>query len=190
MEIRYFDIKGIFELIPDVFHDERGSFFESYNQDKFLEKGFELSFVQDNQSFSKKHVLRGLHFQREPYGQGKLIRVIGGKALDVAVDIRPGSPTFGKHVSCMLDGAKNNMLFIPEGLAHGFITLEDTILLYKCTRTYRKGDDAGIVWNDPELAIDWGIKNPILSEKDKHLPGFKTYRDSLFRGNSKSNPSR
>lgn len=166
MEIRESYIKGLFELTPKIFADERGHFFESFNK-KVLEKiGVKSEFVQDNQSFSKPGVIRGLHFQRPPYSQAKLVRVIKGKVLDVAVDLRRNSPTFGQYDMVLLDSERSNMLYVPEGFAHGFVALEETILFYKCTNFYNKESESGIRYDDPELNIDWQIKNPIVSEKD------------------------
>ncbi|HLF33264.1 MAG TPA: dTDP-4-dehydrorhamnose 3,5-epimerase [Cyclobacteriaceae bacterium] len=179
MEIRSFDIEGVFEIIPDIYRDERGFFFESWNREKFLEKDINLNFVQDNQSFSRKNVLRGLHFQYQPFDQGKLVRVISGRALDIAVDIRTGSPTLGKYISCILDSETNNMLYMPGGFAHGFLALTDAVLFYKCTRTYKKKWEGGILWNDPDLAIDWGINSPVVSDRDNRLPSFKEYLKNL-----------
>lgn len=173
-------IEGVVEVIPDVFGDERGYFFESYNRQKFLAVGITEEFLQDNQSFSIKGVLRGLHFQKEPYAQGKLVRVISGKVLDVAVDIRKNSPTYGQHVSVVLDAKKNNMLYIPPGMAHGFATLEDAIFSYKCTNVYHKTSEGGILWNDPALKIDWQLENPIVSEKDQILPTFDLTVQDLY----------
>ncbi len=163
-------IEGIVEISPRIFNDERGFFFESYQKQLFSEHGIPSDFVQDNQSFSKKGVLRGLHFQKPPFAQGKLVRVIVGRALDVAVDIRENSPTFGQHVCLILDAASHNMIYIPEGFAHGFLALEDTVLQYKCTNVYHKASEGGIIWNDSNLSIDWNIENPIVSEKDCILP--------------------
>ena len=182
MEIRNFEIEGVFEIVPRVFSDNRGHFLETYNRDAFLEKGIDLIFVQDNQSFSRKNVLRGIHFQYPPYEQGKLVRVIHGKALDIAVDIRPESSTYGKYVSCILDSEISNMIYIPPGFAHGFVALTDVILFYKCTQTYHKEAESGIIWNDPVLNINWGIDTPVISEKDNELPGFKLIGDIINRG--------
>lgn len=174
MQIRKTSIEGLIELIPRVFEDERGSFFESYNRPLFASLGLPMEFVQDNQSFSVKGVLRGLHYQNEPFAQGKLVRVITGQVLDVAVDLREDSPTFGKFETFLLDARLNNMAWIPEGFAHGFVALEDSIFSYKCTNIYNKSAEAGLIWNDPDLGIDWGIKNPIVSDKDQILPSLRT----------------
>ncbi|HXA00886.1 MAG TPA: dTDP-4-dehydrorhamnose 3,5-epimerase [Cytophagaceae bacterium] len=173
MEFRQSSIKGLVEITPRLFRDERGLFFESYSEKIFRENGIEVPFVQDNQSFSVKNVLRGLHFQNAPYGQGKLVRVIKGRALDIAVDIRKDSPTFGKYESVILDAEKCNMFYVPEGFAHGFLALEETILVYKCTNYYNKGSESGIIWNDPDIKINWGVTSPIVSEKDQELARLK-----------------
>jgi dTDP-4-dehydrorhamnose 3,5-epimerase len=173
MQFRESFIKDLIEITPKLFHDERGFFFESYSQAMFKSNGISATFVQDNQSYSKKNVLRGLHYQTCAFAQGKLVRVIKGKALDVAVDLRKDSPTYGKYDSVVLDDVKCNMLYIPEGFAHGFLALEETVLIYKCTNVYNKGSEGGILWNDPDLNIDWQVKNPIISEKDRELKYLK-----------------
>jgi len=173
MEFKHSHIKGLVEIIPSIFNDERGFFFESYSKKRFEENGIPFNFIQDNQSFSHKNVLRGLHFQKEPFAQGKLVRVITGKALDIAVDIRPNSPTFGQWQSFLLESQLNNMIYVPEGFAHGFVALEDTILQYKCTNLYSKISEGGIIWNDSDLNINWGVTDPIISEKDIQLGSFK-----------------
>ena len=161
---------------PDIFADDRGYFFESFNHEKFLDAGLDLKFVQDNESKSKKGVLRGIHFQAPPFAQGKLVRVIKGSVLDVAVDIRKNSPTYGKWESVVLSGENKLMYWIPAGFAHGFITLEDdTIFFYKCTNAYNKASEGSIIWSDPDLSIDWGVSEPQVSEKDKLSPGFKDF---------------
>lgn len=166
MEFRKTSLTGLIEIFPKVFHDERGYFYESYNKSLFWENGIKEEFVQDNQSFSKKGVLRGLHFQRGSYAQGKLVKVTIGKVIDVVVDIRKESSTFGKHAKFILESEKNNMLYVPPGFAHGFVTLEDAIFTYKCTNLYHKESEGGILWNDPKLNIDWEVENPIVSGKD------------------------
>jgi len=173
MQIRETSIAGLVEIFPRVFQDDRGFFFESYNEEVFRNLGLPTHFVQDNQSFSIKGVVRGLHFQNAPFAQGKLVRVISGRVLDVAVDIRPDSPTFGNHEVFELRSDTNNMAYIPEGFAHGFVALEDSVFSYKCTNVYNKGAESGLLWNDPDLGIDWGVENPIVSEKDIILPTFK-----------------
>lgn len=173
MEFRKTSIEGLIEVLPRIFGDERGYFLESYHKEAFSENGIPFDFVQDNQSLSSAGVLRGLHFQREPHSQGKLVRVIMGKAIDVAVDLRPGSPTFGKHEKFLLDAKTQNMVYIPTGFAHGFLALEQCLFTYKCTSFYNKASEGGIIWNDPDLGIDWGIENPNISQKDLELPQFK-----------------
>lgn len=161
---------------PAVFEDARGHFFESYNKEVYFKNGITTEFVQDNQSLSQKGVLRGLHFQNPPHAQVKLVRVVTGSVLDVAVDIRKNSPTYGQHVAEVLTSSAKNMLYIPAGFAHGFLVLEDnTIFSYKCSEVYHKGSEEGICWNDPDLKINWGITDPSLSEKDKTAQRFKDF---------------
>tara|TARA_R110002050_G_scaffold43672_3_gene104464 strand:- start:343 stop:888 length:546 start_codon:yes stop_codon:yes gene_type:complete len=171
-------LKGCFVISPKIFEDKRGYFFESFNKDAF-EKETEVStnFVQDNLSKSNKGVLRGLHFQKGKHAQAKLVSVVKGKVLDVCVDIREGSPTFGKHISIILDDQEHKQLYIPKGFAHGFLALEDdTIFSYKCDNFYNKASESGIVYNDKDLNIDWKFskKELIISDKDLELPLFKT----------------
>ncbi len=167
MELIRFDIEGPVLIKPRIFADERGYFYESFNELAFQQNQLETGFVQDNQSLSKKGTLRGLHFQNPPFAQGKLVRVVSGAVTDVAVDIRKNSPTFGKHIKVELTGENKLMLWIPPGFAHGFITLEDnTVFLYKCTNLYNKSSESGIIWNDADLNIDWGFDAPLVSEKD------------------------
>jgi dTDP-4-dehydrorhamnose 3,5-epimerase len=173
MRFQHTHIAGLVEIFPRIFHDERGSFFESFQQKLFDSHGIPAAFVQDNQSFSRKGVIRGLHFQKEPFAQGKLVRVITGKVVDVVVDLRIQSPTFGQHAKFLLDSALGNMLYVPEGFAHGFAALEDATVFYKCTNGYNKASESGIVWNDPQLNINWEITHPIISEKDLALPSFQ-----------------
>ena len=170
MQFKPTPIAGLIEIVPRIFEDERGFFLETYQHKVFAANGIPDLFVQDNQSFSTKGVLRGLHFQRPPFAQGKLVRVVSGRVLDVAVDLRENSPTFGRHVAVVLDGRTGNMLFVPEGFAHGFLALEDTVLQYKCTNVYDKASEGGLAWNDPQLGISWGVGNPNVSEKDLLLP--------------------
>jgi dTDP-4-dehydrorhamnose 3,5-epimerase len=170
MEFKELRIKGLIELTPRLFGDDRGFFFESYNKATLLKAGLDLNFVQDNQSFSIPGVVRGLHFQKPPFEQGKLVRVLKGKILDVAVDIRKDSPTFGQYESVILDDKKCNMLWVPPGFAHGFSVLEESMVMYKCTNLYDKASEGGIIWNDPDLKIDWMIANANVSDKDKELP--------------------
>ncbi len=174
------EIEGLLIIEPRVFKDDRGYFFESYNQKVFQDAGLDIRFVQDNQSMSQKGVLRGLHFQQPPYAQAKLVSVIKGSVLDVAVDIRTSSPTYGRYCSVVLSEENKKMLFIPEGFAHGFLTLEDnTIFSYKCSNLYNKNSEDAILWNDESLNIDWNTGNPILSEKDKLAKSFAEFK-SLF----------
>lgn len=169
MEIREGKIKGLLIIEPRVFEDNRGYFFETFQKEKFNNAvGKVVHFVQDNESKSQKGVLRGLHFQKPPYAQGKLVRVIKGSVLDVAVDLRKDSSTYGEHQSVLLSAENKVQFYIPEGFAHGFITLEEnTIFSYKCTNYYHPKAEDCILWNDDFLNIDWSYNNPILSEKDK-----------------------
>jgi dTDP-4-dehydrorhamnose 3,5-epimerase len=159
---------------PQIFGDERGFFVETYNAERYKEKGINGDFVQDNLSKSAKGVLRGLHFQKDPYAQGKLVQVLVGSVLDVAVDIRPGSVTFGQWVSVELSDKNKKQFWIPAGFAHGFMALEEgTIFSYKCTQLYAPHAESGLMWNDPYIAIDWqmdsyGITEPIVSDKDQN----------------------
>ena len=176
MEIIETKIKGLLEIIPNVFGDERGYFFESYQVRELNRAGIIQEFVQDNQSYSTKGVLRGLHFQKEPFAQAKLVRVISGKVLDIAVDLRKDSSTFGEYYGCILDDKRHNMLYIPPGFAHGFATLEDAIFVYKCSDYYNKDAESGIKWNDETLQIDWMLKDPVISAKDQQWMSFKEYQ--------------
>ncbi len=170
-------LKGCFILEPTVFEDERGYFFESYNQNKFNELvGQEVNFVQDNQSFSTKGVIRALHYQLGEYAQAKLVRVLQGKVLDIAVDLRKNSPTFKEYVAVELSEDNKKQLFIPRGFAHGFVVLSDTAsFFYKCDNFYNKAAEGGIIYNDQELNIDWKLSSYklIVSDKDKVLPSFE-----------------
>lgn len=170
-------IPDLLVLEPSVFGDERGHFFESFRQDTLSDAGVTLDFVQDNQSLSHKGILRGLHYQKEPYAQGKLVRVVQGSVLDVALDIRKGSPTYGKHFTLEISGDNKKMMYVPPGFAHGFVTLEDhTLFLYKCTNYYQKEAEGTIHWDSPSLDIDWGdVTNPVLSEKDKTAQDFDLF---------------
>ena len=169
------DIPDVYIIEPSVFDDNRGYFFESFNKEAFEESLGTADFVQDNESKSSRGVLRGLHFQKPPYAQAKLVRCIEGRVIDVVVDIRKGSPTYGKHVSVELSGENKRQLFIPRGFAHGFAVLSDTaIFAYKVDNTYAPEFDAGLRWNDPKLNIEWGINEDeiFVSEKDSKLPFF------------------
>lgn len=167
MEIVETHIKDLLIIKPKVFEDARGYFFESYNESVFKKAGIDAHFKQDNQSLSHTGVLRGLHFQAPPHAQGKLVRVITGAVLDIAVDIRKNSPTYGQHVALELTEENKTMFYIPHGFAHGFATLRDnTIFSYKCTDVYNKESEGCVLWNDVNLNINWNIKNPLLSDKD------------------------
>lgn len=180
MELIKTPIEGLLVLQPRVFEDERGYFFESYNESNFQSQGLNIKFVQDNESLSQKGVLRGLHFQNPPHAQGKLVRVIKGAVMDVAVDIRKKSSTYGQSFSIELNEKNKTQLWIPEGFAHGFLTLEnDTIFSYKCTNFYNKNSEDCILWNDPNLSIKWDISNPVLSEKDKQGKYFKDFKSNF-----------
>ena len=173
-------IPEVLLIEPAIHADFRGYFKECYNQKDFDEFLPDVRFVQDNESMSQKGVIRGLHFQDPPFAQAKLVRVVKGAVLDVAVDIRKNSPTCGKHYALELNETDKTMIFIPEGFAHGFLSLADnTILLYKCTQVYNKDSEKCILWDDPDLNINWGINNPIVSEKDKNSHYFAKY-SSLF----------
>lgn len=171
MEVIKTDIDGVVIIEPRIFRDERGYFFESFSQRDFQEKVCNTVFVQDNESKSSYGVLRGLHFQKTPYAQSKLVRVIKGAVLDVAVDIRKGSPTFGQHVAVELTGENHRQFFIPRGFAHGFSVLTDEVIFqYKCDNFYAPQSEGALAWDDPDLGIDWRIPTDkvLLSEKDCH----------------------
>jgi dTDP-4-dehydrorhamnose 3,5-epimerase len=174
MEFIQLDITGLLLIKPSVYEDERGFFFESYNIEKLEKAGIDVIFKQDNVSKSHKGVLRGLHFQNPPFEQGKLVRVLRGAVLDVVVDIRKNSTTYGKWTSITLTEENHLIYWIPPGFAHGFLTLDDdTVFTYKCTEVYNKESEGSIRWNDPDLGIEWGTAKPLMSEKDKNAPFFK-----------------
>lgn len=176
------DFAGLLIFEPMVFEDSRGYFFEAYNEQLFREEGIDLRFMQDNQSKSSYGVIRGLHYQLHPHAQFKLVRVLEGAILDVAVDLRKGSPTFGKHFSLELSGENKKQLLIPSGFAHGFSVLSDTaVVFYKCDALYNKESEAGIRYNDPSLNIDWKVPSgkEIISEKDIQQPLFKNCRNNF-----------
>lgn len=178
MTITKTEIEGLLIIEPKIFNDDRGYFYESYSKRKFTDAGIAVDFVQDNQSFSHKGAVRGLHGQADPFAQGKLVRVIRGRVLDVAVDIRKGSPTYGKHKSIELSGDNKLLFWIPAGFLHGFATLEDnTIFTYKVNNYYDKASEIGVLWNDTDLGIDWGISADeiLISPKDEILPEFKDF---------------
>lgn len=180
MEIIRTNIEGVVIIEPRIFKDDRGYFFESFSQREFEEKVCKTTFVQDNESKSSYGVLRGLHFQKPPFAQSKLVRVIKGVVLDVAVDIRKGSPTFGQYVSVELTGENHRQFFIPRGFAHGFSVLsEEVIFQYKCDNFYSPQSEGAIAWNDPDLNIDWRIpaEKVVLSEKDSKHPRLKDWQN-------------
>ena len=173
MRVHETPLNGVFLIEPTVFGDERGYFFESFSREILAENGLFAHFVQDNESLSHKGVVRGLHWQAPPFDQGKLVRVPTGAVIDVAVDIRKNSPTYGKHFTQRLDQDNHMMMYIPPGFAHGFAVLEDhTRFLYKCTNYYNKASEGGLHPLDKSLNIDWGVDNPLLSPKDQSAPGF------------------
>jgi dTDP-4-dehydrorhamnose 3,5-epimerase len=173
-EFKPMEIPEVILITPQVFSDTRGFFSETFKSSDFEKAGIPYRFVQENHSRSKKNVLRGLHYQLNPKSQGKLVRAIAGSILDVAVDLRKGSPFYGKYVSHRLSSQNKMMLWIPPGFAHGFLSLEkDTEVLYKTTEEYSPKHEWGIIWNDPDLNIPWGIENPEVSAKDLMFPIFK-----------------
>ncbi|MBI5681943.1 MAG: dTDP-4-dehydrorhamnose 3,5-epimerase [Deltaproteobacteria bacterium] len=173
-------ISDIILIEPKVFADERGAFSEAYKHSDFVCVGIAEYFIQDNYVKSVKGVLRGLHYQKNPKSQGKLVQCVRGEIFDVAVDIRKGSPTYGQWVGIELSSEEHNMLYVPKGFAHGYVVLSDFAeVIYKCTKEYSPQDERGIIWNDPDIKIEWHIKEPILSEKDKILPQLK-FADNNF----------
>jgi dTDP-4-dehydrorhamnose 3,5-epimerase len=176
MTVEHTDIPGILIFIPKIYQDSRGYFFESFQKETFSKAGVSGEFVQDNQSLSAKNVLRGMHFQLPPFAQGKLVRVIKGAVLDIAVDLRKNSTTYGKYCSVELNELNNKMMWIPEGFAHGFLSLvNDSIFQYKCTQFYHQASEVCIRWDDPTLNIDWGTLHPIISEKDQSGQLFENF---------------
>ena len=170
MNVRETDLPGVLVVEPDVFGDERGFFLETWNRTRYENAGLPGNFVQDNLSFSSRGVLRGLHFQN-PHPQGKLVHVLQGEVFDVAVDIRVGSPTFGRWVGVSLSSENKRQLWVPEGFAHGFVVTSETALFsYKCTDFYHREAEAGVLWNDPEIGINWPVEEPTLSDKDLAAP--------------------
>ncbi|OUD34793.1 dTDP-4-dehydrorhamnose 3,5-epimerase [Flavobacterium sp. FPG59] len=175
MNIEQTFIKDLILISPSVFEDSRGYFFEAYSKNRFYDLGIDIDFVQDNQSFSQKGTLRGLHYQNPPYAQTKLVRVLQGEIMDVAVDLRKDSPTYGKHFGIVLSADNKKQLLIPQGFAHGFSVLSETaVVLYKCDQFYHKETEGGIRFDDPILAIDWAmdLKTAVVSDKDLNLPDF------------------
>lgn len=182
MKIEYTPFQGLIIIEPTVFKDDRGYFFEPYNEARFrIETGINASFVQDNESMSNQGVLRGMHFQVPPKAQAKLIRVSRGSVLDVVVDLRKTQPTYGQHFKTILSANNKKQLYVPEGFAHGFKVLEDqTIFTYKCSNYYSKDHDRALLWSDPDFGIDWEIDHPILSEKDRNAPRLKDFDTPFF----------
>jgi dTDP-4-dehydrorhamnose 3,5-epimerase len=180
MEIIKTPIEGLLVINPKIFGDDRGYFFESWSEESFAKNGLDLDFVQDNQSLSSKGVLRGLHFQNPPFAQGKLVRVIKGAVLDVVVDIRKESATYGQHFSIELNEENKTIFWIPPGFAHGFVTLEDdTIFTYKCTGVYNSASEDALLWSDKDLNIDWGAIKPLVSDKDLVAGSFKNFKSQF-----------
>ncbi len=178
-------IPDLYIIEPTVFEDSRGYFFEAFNADKFSALGFNVQFVQDNESKSGRGVIRGLHYQLAPYAQSKLVRVVQGAILDVAVDIRKNSPTYGKHFACQLNAENKRLLFIPQGFAHGFSVLSDTAIVnYKCDTLYNADAERGILYNDSDIGVDWkvDVDNAIVSAKDNVLPAFKSIETNFVYG--------
>ncbi len=172
------EINGLVLVEPRVFPDDRGFFLESYKESEFARAGIPFRFVQDNHSRSIRNVIRGLHFQRPPRAQGKLVRVIRGAVWDVAVDIRKGSPTYRRWLGLDLSDENRRMLFIPPGFAHGFVALTDDVhLMYKCTEEYDAALDGGIRWDDPDIGVAWPVRDPVVSDKDKVLPYLRELAD-------------
>ena len=184
MNIMTTDIEGVVVISPRIFKDDRGYFFESFNQKEFSEYVGPVSFVQDNESRSAYGVVRGLHFQKGEHAQAKLVRVISGRVLDVAVDLRPGSPTYGRHVAVELSGENHLQLFIPRGFAHGFSVLsEEAVFQYKCDNFYCPSSEGAVAWNDPDIGIDWKLppQDVVLSAKDSHHPFLKDLLQSSVK---------
>ncbi len=178
MKVEQTSIEGLVVIEPEIFYDSRGYFFESYNQNLFIKKLGDFKFVQDNESKSSKGVLRGFHFQKPPFEQAKLVRCVEGVVLDVALDLRKNSSTYGKHEKVILSGDNKKQFFIPRGFAHAFLVLSETaIFSYKVDNIYAPQSDSGIIWNDPSLLINWGIDDSklIISEKDKSLGVLKNF---------------
>lgn len=171
MKVIETDLEGVLIVESSVHHDERGYFLESWNRERYGQAGLDISFVQDNVSFSEKGVLRGLHFQVAPRAQGKLVSVLEGEVFDVAVDLRSGNPNFGRWVGTYLSEENRRQLYVPEGFAHGFaVTSRTALVSYKCTKAYSPAHERSLVWNDPEIGIEWPISDPLLSVKDRAAP--------------------
>lgn len=182
MEVHETELPGVLVIIPDSFGDTRGYFLESYNEKRYNELGIPNTFVQDNISKSKKGTVRGLHYQIGEFAQGKLCHVLYGKVMDVAVDIRKGSPTFGKYTAAELSDENHHQIWVPAGFAHGFSVLSDeAIFHYKCTQFYSKEHERSLYYADPEIEIDWKISEPIVSDKDKNANRLKDIGDDVFQ---------
>ena len=182
MPILKTDFPGLMVIQPNVFEDNRGYFFESYNQRVFLENGIDIHFVQDNQARSSYGIVRGLHFQLDPYAQTKLVRVISGRIIDAVVDLRRNSPTYGKVYTIELSAENKKQLLVPKGFAHGYSVISETAeVFYKCDEFYNKESEGGVMWNDPVLNIDWQIpaEKTIISEKDTNQPSFENCRNNF-----------
>ncbi|TVR17033.1 MAG: dTDP-4-dehydrorhamnose 3,5-epimerase [Balneolaceae bacterium] len=171
MNFRQTDLDGVWVIEPKIFQDHRGQFLETYRENMFIDHDLHYSFVQDNISTSGRNTLRGLHYQKKPHAQAKLVMAVRGTILDVAVDLRKNSKTFGQHFSAVLSDENRHMMLVPEGFAHGFSVIsEHATVLYKCSSYYNKPSERGLLWSDPELNIDWKIDSPTISEKDAGLP--------------------
>lgn len=182
-EFERLEIPDIILVKPRIFSDERGFFAETYKKSEFIKAGIKEEFIQDNHSRSKRNVLRGLHFQKEPEAQGKLVNCVMGKIWDVAADIRPSSPSYKKWIAVELSEENGRMLYVPAGFAHGFVVLSDWAgVVYKCTREYSPEHDGGVIWNDPEIGIRWPVENPVLSKKDGKLPSLASFRNAGGEG--------
>lgn len=179
MKFQELELKDLILISPSVFGDDRGFFMETYNKATFAKAGLQIEFVQDNHSKSVAGVVRGLHFQNQPFAQGKLVRVSKGSIWDVVVDLRKNSPSYKKVAKILLDDVDKRMLYVPQGFAHGFVSIEACEVQYKCTNVYDKASELGIRWDDAELAIDWSIENPLVSTKDQELPYLKDIESIL-----------
>jgi dTDP-4-dehydrorhamnose 3,5-epimerase len=175
VKVEKLDLEGLLLFTPVMYKDDRGYFMETYRRE-VCEQYCGVEFIQDNESLSRKNVIRAFHFQQPPYAQAKLVRVVAGKIIDVVVDLRKSSPTYGHHLKVLLSSENNKQLFIPKGFAHGFLSLEDgTLVQYKCSEYYHPGSEGILSWNDPDIGVDWGVVNPILSAKDTSAGAFKDF---------------
>ncbi len=181
MDVERTDIEGVLVITPQAYLDDRGLFFEAYVEERYAQLGIPR-FVQDNESLSRRGVLRGMHLQLPPFAQGKLVRALVGEILDVAVDVRAGSRTFGRHVAVVLSHENRKQLWIPPGFAHGFVVRSDqALVLYRCTKEYRKELERSVLWSDPALAIGWGVEKPILSDRDAAAPALAQVEKELSK---------